>query len=72
MGGLLIYYWLRENAQIYLLLAYPKSEKDSLTDRETSVLRELVKELQTDLQPNPSPDGFPELLAQAARGNHQS
>lgn len=46
-GGVrVIYYWLRENAQIYMLLAYPKSEKDNLTDRETSVLRELVKELQ--------------------------
>lgn len=45
-GGVrIIYYWLRENGQIYMLLAYPKSEKDSLTDRETAILRELVKEL---------------------------
>ena len=46
-GGIrVIYYWLREDGQIYMLLAYPKSEKDNLTDRETAVLRELVKELQ--------------------------
>ena len=45
-GIRVIYYWLREDGQIYMLLAYPKSEKDNLTDRETAVLRELVKELQ--------------------------
>ena len=46
-GGIrVIYYWLREDGQIYMLLAYPKSEKDNLTDRETAVFRELVKELQ--------------------------
>lgn len=45
-GGVrVIYYWLRDGGQIYMLLAYPKSEKDSLTDRETAILRELVKEL---------------------------
>lgn len=45
-GGVrVIYYWLRDDGQIYMLLIYPKSRKDNLTDRETALLRELVKEL---------------------------
>jgi hypothetical protein len=40
-----IYYWIRDNQQIYMLLIYPKLKKDNLTDRETAILRELVKEL---------------------------
>ncbi len=45
-GGIrVIYYWLRNDGQIYMLLAYPKSKKDDLTDKETAILRELVKEL---------------------------
>jgi hypothetical protein len=45
-GGVrVIYYWLREDGQIYLLLIYSKSKKDDLSDREIAVLRELVKEL---------------------------
>lgn len=45
-GGVrVIYYWLRDNGQIYMLLIYPKSKKDDLSDRETALLRELVKGL---------------------------
>jgi len=45
-GGLrVIYYWLRDNGQIYMLLIYSKSKKDDLTDQETALLREFVKEL---------------------------
>ncbi len=45
-GGVrVIYYWLRENGQIYMLLIYPKSKKDDLTDRQTALLRDFVKEL---------------------------
>lgn len=45
-GGMrVIYYLLREDGQIYVLLIYPKSKKDNLTDRETALLREFVKEL---------------------------
>ena len=40
-----IYYWLKDDHQIYMLLIYPKTKKDSLTDRETALLREFVKEL---------------------------
>lgn len=44
-GARVIYYWLKDDHQIYMLLVYPKSKKDTLTDRETAILRELVKEL---------------------------
>jgi hypothetical protein len=45
-GGVrVIYYWMRNDGQIYMLLIYPKSKKDTLTDRETALLREFVKEL---------------------------
>ncbi len=40
-----IYYWIKDNQQIYMLVIYPKSKKDDLTDKETAVLREFVKEL---------------------------
>ena len=40
-----IYYWVKDNHQIYMLVVYPKSKKDNLSDKETIVLRELVKEL---------------------------
>lgn len=45
-GIRVIYYWLKDRAQIYMLVAYPKSKKDNLSDKETAILRELVKELQ--------------------------
>lgn len=45
-GGIrVIYYWLTADNQILMLLAYPKSVKDNLTDKETAILRNLVKEL---------------------------
>jgi hypothetical protein len=37
--------WVKDNHQIFLLVVYPKSKKDTLTDKETAILRELVKEL---------------------------
>jgi hypothetical protein len=40
-----IYYWVKDNHQIYMLVVYPKSKKDNLTDQETTILREFVKEL---------------------------
>ena len=40
-----IYYWISEQHQIYMLLMYPKSSKDDLSDKETAILRDLVKEL---------------------------
>lgn len=45
-GGIrVIYYWLRNDGQIYMLLAYPKSEKDDLTDKETALFRDFVKDV---------------------------
>ncbi|PUE35800.1 type II toxin-antitoxin system RelE/ParE family toxin [Limnohabitans sp. Jir72] len=44
-GVRVIYYWLKDEFQIYLLLAYPKSAKDTLTDKEVALLYDLVKEL---------------------------
>ena len=40
-----IYYWVKDRHQIYMLVVYPKSKKDDLSDRETAILRNLVKEL---------------------------
>lgn len=45
-GGVrVIYYWVKDDHLIYMLVAYPKSKKDDLTDRETTLLRDFVKEL---------------------------
>ena len=45
-GGVrVIYYWETAKGIFYMLLIYPKSTKDNLTDREISILRQLVKEL---------------------------
>ena len=45
-GGIrVIYYWLTEDHQILMLVAYPKSIKDNLAAQETAVLRKLVKDL---------------------------
>lgn len=45
-GGVrVIYYWVKDDHLIYMLVAYPKSKKDNLTDRETTLLRDFVKEL---------------------------
>ena len=40
-----IYYWVTAQDQIYMLLIYAKSRKDDLSDQETAILREYVKEL---------------------------
>lgn len=45
-GGVrVIYYWVKDGHLIYMLVVYPKSKKDDLTDKETAILREFVKEL---------------------------
>ncbi len=40
-----IYDWIKDGHQIYMLVVYPKSRKDTLSDKETAILRALVKEL---------------------------
>jgi len=37
-------YWINQDHQIFFLLAYPKSVKDTLTDKETAILCQLLKE----------------------------
>ncbi len=44
-----IYYWATVREQIYMLVIYPKSVKDTLSDRETALLRAYVKELVKEL-----------------------
>lgn len=45
-GGVrVIYYWIKDNHQIYMLVVYPKSKKDNLSDKEIAILHEFVKEL---------------------------
>ena len=45
-GGVrIIYYWVKDGHQIYMLVVYPKSKKDDLTEKEVALLRGLVKEL---------------------------
>ncbi|HTD06808.1 type II toxin-antitoxin system RelE/ParE family toxin [Undibacterium sp.] len=42
-GGRAIYYYKIVDSKIYMLLAYPKSEKDDLTQKQKEVLKDLVK-----------------------------
>jgi hypothetical protein len=44
-----IYYWASARAQIYMLVIYPKSARDTLSDRETALLRAYVKALAKEL-----------------------
>ncbi|HZE90298.1 MAG TPA: type II toxin-antitoxin system RelE/ParE family toxin [Rhizobacter sp.] len=44
-----IYYWAKTREQIYMLVIYPKSVKDTLSARETALLRTYVKELAKEL-----------------------
>ena len=41
-GARVIYYWHKGDGQIFLLLAYPKNERDDLTHQQIAVLRNLV------------------------------
>ena len=40
-----IYFWAKAKDQIYMLVIYPKSKKDTLSDKETAILHDYVKEL---------------------------
>lgn len=40
-----IYYYARQDGQIFMLVVYPKSEKDSLTKGEKNTLRTLIQKL---------------------------
>ncbi len=43
-GGIrVIYYWLKESNQIFVLIAYAKADTDDLTQQQIRLLRDLVK-----------------------------
>src|SRR5579863_2661538 len=43
-GGVrVIYYWYLPDAQLYMLLAYPKNEQDNLIQKELKLLKTLVE-----------------------------
>ena len=42
----IIYFYKAQKEILYMLYAYTKSDKSSLSDSETKILRDLVKELQ--------------------------
>lgn len=43
-GARIIYYWHVGGDRFYMLLAYPKNERDNLTAEQVKILRRLVKE----------------------------
>jgi len=49
-GGVRIIYFLATMEVIYLVLAYPKSQKDTLTDNEKAELKKLVQALKNEVQ----------------------
>ena len=44
-GARVIYYWLRSDHQIYLLLAYAKNRQENLTPQQARLLRHIVEDL---------------------------
>lgn len=45
-GGVrVIYYWQKSKDSIFMLIAYVKSKKSTLTTEETTILKQLVKEI---------------------------
>ena len=42
-GARIICYWVTSRVQIYMLLAYSKTEKDDLTETQIRALRDLVR-----------------------------
>lgn len=43
-GTRIIYFWIRREDQIYMLLAYGKNEQDDLTPTQVKAVRQLVAE----------------------------
>ncbi|WP_310735815.1 type II toxin-antitoxin system RelE/ParE family toxin [Pseudoalteromonas sp. SR45-1] len=43
-GGVrVIYYWMTEDDQLYMLYAFPKNEQENLTDAQVQALRKVVE-----------------------------
>jgi len=52
-GGVrVIYLDIPEHEVVYLMLAYPKSEKDSLTEAEKREMKEIAKNIKQNLKQN--------------------
>lgn len=43
-GARVLYYWIKDEDQIFMLLAYAKSEMDNISDAQLEILRKLVEE----------------------------
>lgn len=52
-GGARVIYFLATRETIYLVMAYPKSTKDSLSAAEKAVLKNLVQQLKGEVQHEP-------------------
>lgn len=44
-GARVIYYWMRADHQIYLLLAYAKNRQENLTPEQARLLRHIIEDL---------------------------
>ncbi len=43
-GGVrVIYYWMTDNEQLYMMYIFPKSTQENLTDAQTKALRQIVE-----------------------------
>ena len=42
-GARVIYYWMTDSDQLYMLLAYPKNVQDNLTDAQLKALKKIVE-----------------------------
>ena len=43
-GARVLYYWIKDEDQIFMLLAYAKSDMDNISDAQLEILRKLVGE----------------------------
>ncbi|MCK5722089.1 MAG: type II toxin-antitoxin system RelE/ParE family toxin [Gammaproteobacteria bacterium] len=43
-GARVLYYWIKDEDQIFMLLAYAKSNMDNISDAQLEILRKLVEE----------------------------
>jgi mRNA-degrading endonuclease RelE of RelBE toxin-antitoxin system len=43
-GARVVYYWMKDRSQIYMLLVYPKNEQADLRKEEIRMLSELVRQ----------------------------
>ena len=43
-GARVLYYWIKDEDQIFMLLAYAKSDIDNISDAQSEILRKLVEE----------------------------